>query len=133
MEVFLMPDHAVTRLRPVPPPPYSDIAALDDIHAILTAPDPSQASLADIAEVVARTGRPLVAARDIEITTTETALGWPVACTQAGDTTVYVRQEPAGPGLRVEITTKTAAEAAGLTATLDGATLHPARPGGTPA
>jgi hypothetical protein len=120
-----MPDHAMTRLRPVPALPYSDTAALNDIHAILTTPDPGQAALADIAEVVARTGRPLVAARDIEISTTETALGWPVACAQAGDATVYVRQESTGPGLRVEITTKTDAEVGALTVTLDGATLHP--------
>ena len=37
-------------------------------------------------------------------------LGWPVACTDAGDTTVYVRQAPAGTGLLIEICTKTAAE-----------------------
>ena len=120
-----MSDHAVIPLRPHPAPPYSDTAALNDIHAILTTPDPGQASLAEIADVVARTGRPLVAARDIEVSATETALGWPVSCTQAGDTAVYVRQEPAGPGLRVEITTETDAEAHALTVTLDGATLHP--------
>jgi hypothetical protein len=128
-----MPSHAATPLRPVPALPYNDTAALNDIHAILTIPDPGQGALADIAEVVARTGRPLVAARDIEITATETALGWPVACAQAGDTQVYVRQESAGPGLRVEITTKTDAEASGLTVTLDGATLHPAQFGDTSA
>jgi hypothetical protein len=113
--------------------PCNDTAALNDIHAILTTPDLGQGALADIAEVVARTGRPLVAARDIEISATETALGWPVACAQTGDATVYVRQEPAGPGLRVEITTKTDAEAGALTVTLDGATLHPAQLGDTPA
>lgn len=120
-----MSDHAVTPLRPRPAPPYSDTAALNDIHTILTTPDPGQASLAEIADVVARTGRPLVAARDIEVSTTETALGWPMACARSGDTAVHVRQEPAGPGLRVEITTETDAETRALTVTLDGATLHP--------
>jgi hypothetical protein len=120
-----MPDHAMTRLRSVPTLLYSDTTALNDIHTILTTPDPGLSVLADIAEIVARTGRPLVAARDIEISTTETALGWPVACTQAGDATIYVRQEPAGSGLRVEITTKTDAEAGVLIVTLDGTTLHP--------
>ena len=48
----------------------------------------------------------MVRGRDIEVTTTETALGWPVACVDAGDTTVYVRQDPAGPGLLIEICTK---------------------------
>lgn len=128
-----MPEHA-THLRPVPSPPYSDTAALNDIHTILTVPDPDQASLADIAKVVARTGRPLVPVRDIEVSTTETALGWPVSCTQSGDTAVYIRQDSAGPGLRVEITNETAAEARGLIVTLDGTTVHPsAQPGGTPA
>lgn len=129
-----MSDHAVTPLRPRAAPRYSDTAALNDIHAILTTPDPGHAALAEIADVVARTGRPLVAARDIEISATETALGWPVACTQSSDTAVYDRQEPSGPGLRVEITTETDAEARALTVTLDGATLHPAgQPGPDPA
>ena len=47
---------------------------------------------------MARTGRPMVRVRDIEVSVIETALGWPVACTDAGDTTVYVRQAPAGTG-----------------------------------
>jgi hypothetical protein len=123
-----MTDYAVTQLRPRAAPPYGDTAALNDIHTILTTADPGQAALAEIAEVVARTGRPLVAARDIEISETETLLGWPVACAQAGGTAVFVRQEPAGPGLLVEITTKTDAEVGGLTVTLDGIALHPGRP-----
>ena len=121
-------DHAVLQLHPPAAPPYGDTAALNDIHAILTAADPTAAALAEIAEVVARTGRPLVAARDIEISETETPLGWPVASAQAGDTAVFIRQEPAGPGLLVEITTKTDAEADGLTVTLDGTPLHPGGP-----
>jgi hypothetical protein len=70
----------------------------------------------------------MAAARDIEITTTETVLGWPVACAQAGDTSVFIRQAPARRGLLIEITTKTAAEHDALTITLDGRTLHPAVP-----
>ena len=66
--------------------------------------------------------------RDIEITSFETALGWPVACTDAGDTTVYVRQAPAGTGLLIEICTKTAADHDTLTVTLDGQPLYPPRP-----
>jgi hypothetical protein len=129
-----MSDHAVTPLRPRAVPPYNDTAALNDIHAILTTSDPGQASLAEIADVVARTGRPMVAARDIEISTTETALGWPVACALAGDTAVYVRQESTGPGLLVEITTETDAEVRALTVTLDGVALHSdGQPGAEPA
>jgi hypothetical protein len=67
----------------------------------------------------------MVAARDIEITTSETALGWPVACCEAGDTSVYIRQAPTGSGLLIEICTKSADEHDALTVTLDGHTLHP--------
>lgn len=129
-----MADHAVTPLRRRAPAPYTDTAALNDIHAVLTTQDPSVAALADIAEIITRTGRPMVAARDIEVTVTETPLGWPVACAQAGDTSVFVRQQAHGPGLLVEVVTKTAAECEALTITLDGTTLHPAiRTGGEPA
>ena len=120
-----MSSHTVTPLRHRAERTYSDTDAVNDIHAIVTTPSLSLTALAEVADVVTRTGRPLVPVRDIETSQTETALGWPVACTQAGDTAVYVRQDPAGPGLRVEITTKTAAEAAALTVTLDGSTVHP--------
>jgi hypothetical protein len=126
-----MSDQVVVPLRPRTRPGYTDTAALNDIHALLTATDPGDATLADIAVILTRAGRPMVAARDIEITTTETALGWPVACAQAGDTSVYIRQAPTGPGLLIQITTKSAGEHDALTVTLDGHTLHPAtRPGG---
>ena len=109
-------------------PPYTDTAALNDIHVLLTSTDPGDGTLADIAAILARTGRPMTAARDIETSTTETALGWPVACVDAGDTTVFVRQAPAGAGLVIEICTKTDAEQAALAVTLDGHPLHPAGP-----
>jgi hypothetical protein len=129
-----MSDQVVVPLRPRTRPGYTDTAALNDIHALLTSTDPGDGTLGDIAVILARAGRPMVAARDIEITTTETALGWPVACAQAGDTSVYIRQDPAGPGLLIEICTKTAAEHDTLTVTLDGHPLHPARrPAGAPA
>ena len=116
---------SVTRLPIRAPSAYTDTAALNDIHALLTASQPGHGALADIAQILARTGRAMVPIRDIEITTIETALGWPVACTDAGDTTVYVRQATDGTGLLVEICTKTAAEHDALTVTLDGASLHP--------
>jgi hypothetical protein len=123
-----MHDRTVIPLRPRAPSAYTDTAALNDIHALLTTQDPSHAALADIAQILARTGRPMVRARDIEISTTETALGWPVACADAGDTSVFVRQAPGGTGLLIEICAKTDAEHDALTVTLDGRTLHPARP-----
>lgn len=123
-----MSARTVTPLRPLTEPGYTDTAALNDIHTILTRRATAQAGelVAELAGVLTRTGRPMVAARDIEITATETAQGWPIACVQADDTTVYVRQDPAGAGLLVEITTKTEAEASALTITLDGRTVHPA-------
>jgi hypothetical protein len=128
-----MAEHVVTPLRPRAPAPYTDTAALNDIHTVLTTQDPGAAALADIAEIITRTGRPMVAARDIDITVTETPLGWPVACAQADDTSVFVRQQPHGPGLLVEIVTKTAAECEALAITLDGTTLHPAQVSRDPA
>jgi hypothetical protein len=74
----------------------------------------------------------MIRARDIEISTTETALGWPVACVEAGDTSVFVRQAPAGTGLLVEICTKTDTEQGALAVTLDGHPLHPDRPTAVP-
>ncbi len=124
-----MTDAPVIPLRPRAAAEYSDTAALNDIHALLTAPDPGTGALADIALIVARTGRAMVRVRDIEVSVIETALGWPVACADAGDTTVFVRQAPAGTGLLIEIHTKTAAERGALTVTLDGAALQPPGPG----
>jgi hypothetical protein len=127
-----MPDATVTPLRPRAPSGYTDTAALNDIHTLLTASDPGDGTLADIAAVLARTGRPMVRARDIEVSTTETALGWPVACVDAGDTCVFARQAHAGAGLVVEICTKTDAERAALAVTLDGRPLHPDPPASVP-
>jgi len=128
-----MPDCPVAPLRSRAPASYTDTAAVNDIHALLTTQEPGEATLADIAEILTRTGRPMVRVRDIEITTTETALGWPVACVQADDTSIFIRQAPAGPGLLIEICTKTAAEHEALTVTLDGHSLHPTHLAGIPA
>jgi hypothetical protein len=126
-----MPSHTVTPLCPrAAVSAYTDTDALNDIHALLTTTSPGDATLADVAQILARAGRSLVAARDIEITLTETALGWPVACAQAGDTSVFIRQALGGPGLLIEIYTKTNGERDGLTVSLDGHSLHPAPPAG---
>jgi len=123
-----MPDGTVTPLRPRTAAPYTDTAALNDIHALLTATEPGQAAMKDIALILARTGRPMTKARDITISTIETALGWPVALVDAGNTNVYVRQDPTGMGLLIEVCTETDAEASTLTVTLDGALLRPMGP-----
>jgi hypothetical protein len=107
---------------------YTDTHALNDIHALLTSTDLGADTLADVAAIVARTNRALIPVRDIETSSTETVLGWPVACVDAGETTVFVRQATAGTGLVVEICTRTEAELAVLAVTLDGRPLHPAGP-----
>ena len=123
-----MSDRVVTPLRPRGLSHYTDTAALNDIHVLLTTAEPGGAALADIAQILTRTGRPMARVRDIEVTTAETALGWPVACVDAGDTSVYVRQAPTGTGLLIEINTGTDAERSTLTVTLDGALLRPVGP-----
>jgi len=126
-----MADATVTWLRPRTPSGYSDTAALNDIHALLTSSDDGeQALLGDVAQILARAGRVMVRSRDIEVTTTETAFGWPVARVDSGDTTVTVRQEPAGPGLLIEITASTPGERDAVSVTLDGRPLHPVSPPG---
>jgi hypothetical protein len=124
-----MTDSPVTWLRPGTGPGYSDADALNDIHALLTATSDgigtSDELLGDIAAVVSRTGRVLVPARDVDACLTESAHGRPVALVDAAGTTVTVRQEPAGPGLLVEITSTGQYSAAdSTTVTLDTRCLH---------
>jgi hypothetical protein len=111
-------------------PAYDDAVALNDIHALLTTSSDERSMVGDIAAVVARSGRPMVRARDIEATTTQTRTGWPVTRVDAEDTTITVRQDPAGPGLLIEISTATAGERDQLTVTLNGRGLHDPRPPG---
>ena len=103
-----MTDRSITPLRRTGSSRYSDTAALNDIHALLTSTDPGDGALTDIALILGRAGRPLMPVRDIEISATETALGRPVACVEAGDASVRVRQATDGTGLLIEICTKTA-------------------------
>ncbi|MGH3287554.1 MAG: hypothetical protein ACRDPD_23155 [Streptosporangiaceae bacterium] len=125
-----MNDRSITPLLPTGRTRYSDTAALNDIHALLTSADPGDGTLGDMALILGRAGRPLVPVRDIEVSATETALGWPVACIESGDTSVLVHQATDGTGLVVEIRAKTAAEHAALTVTLDGASIHAPHPVG---
>lgn len=128
-----MHDPPVTWLRPRARPGYTDTAALNDIHVLLTTTtttDGDRELIGDVAAILARTGRAMVRSRDIDITLTETTFGWPVARAESGGTTVVIRQEPASPGLLIEITTATRAERDSLTVTLDGTAVHPAAPPG---
>jgi hypothetical protein len=126
-----MPEPTVTRLRPRELRGYTDSAALNDIHALLTTSGDGEPDLlGDIAQILARTGRPMMRSRDIEASVSPSAIGWPVARVDAEDTSVTVRQDPADAGLLIEITTRTAAERDSLTITLDGRCLHHAHPPG---
>ena len=125
-----MNDRSITPLRQPGRTRYSDTAALNDIHALLTSTDPGDGTLTDIALILGRAGRPLVPVRDIEISATETALGRPVACVESEDVSVFVRQATDSTGLLVEICTKTAAEHVALTVTLDGTSFHAPHPVG---
>ena len=111
--------------QPDPGPAYTDNDAINDIHVLLTSPLGQDGALEAIAEILARTGRPMTAGRDIEISTAETSLGWPIVRAVSAGTAVTIRQDPAGPGLRVEITT--GGEAGDdLAVTLDSRPLVPA-------
>ena len=59
---------------------YGDTAALNDIHALLTtSQDPAADLLGDVGTILTRSGRPMVAVRDIDACITETPTGRPVA------------------------------------------------------
>ena len=111
--------------HPDPGLAYTDQAAVDDIHVLLTTPLGQDGALEAIAEIVARTGRPLTAGRDIEVATTQTSMGWPVVTAASAGTKVIIRQDPAGPGLRVLITTDGEGSDVPVV-TLDGRPLLPA-------
>jgi len=71
-----MPRSTVTPLHPRGRPGYTDTAALNDIHALLTtSQDSDQPLLGDVAAILARTGRPMVRSRHIEVSTSETPIG----------------------------------------------------------
>ena len=128
-----MTDTPVTWLRP--PPGYGDSDALNDILALFTSTGSGTGTdelLGDIGAVLARTGRFLVPVRDIDACVTESPHGRPVALVDAAGTTVTVRQEPAGPGLLVEITSTSppGTDVGGITVTLDGRCLHHPPPPG---
>ena len=112
-----------------------EAAALNDIHALLTASPcgSDDEVLRDIGLILARTGRPMIRSRHIEVRISETAIGWPAAHVDAEDTAVTVRQDPASGGLLVEIITRTSAERDGLTVTLDGLPVGDPYPPGGPA
>ena len=113
----------VIRLQPRAAAGYTETAALNDICALLTTSrDAPAGQLFDIGLILARAGRSLIPLRDLDITIADTPRGRPVARAVSAGTTVTIRQEPAGPGLLVEITTAPAGDAVAVT--LDGRCVH---------
>ena len=93
---------------------------MNDIHALLTGPGGLTAGevAASVAEIGARTRRPLARTRMITAEVTEDRHGMPAAQVNTDGTVVAVRQH--GPGLLIQVTTRDAAEAAVLVVTVDG-------------
>jgi hypothetical protein len=136
-----MSDHTVVRFPPgrAASPGYTDTAALNDIHAIVCSrrATPDASVVADVADVLAHAGRPVIEVRDIQASVADTPAGLPEARVDAGTTSVRVYQDHTG-GLAVVIAA-TAADETALTVTLNQRQLHPStsRPrgpaeGGTP-
>ena len=114
--------HTVTPIRPGRTAGYDEIQAVNDIHALLTAPGrltPDEVAAA-VSDIIARTGRSLTRARMILAEVTENSHGMPVARVDAEGTVAVVSQDPDGPGVLIRVTTSDAAESAGLVITVDG-------------
>jgi N-acetylglucosamine kinase-like BadF-type ATPase len=121
--------HTVTPIRPGLAARYGETQAVNDIHALLTAPGrlTSDEIAAAVSEIIARTGRSLTRARMILAELIEDSHGMPVARVDADGTVAVVSQNPNGPGVLIQVTTGDAAESAGLVITVDG---RPVKHGG---
>ena len=118
MEEALAP---VALIRPGSAARYDDTQAMNDIHALVTGLEglTDGETAASVGEIVARTGRPPVRARMITASVTEDRHGMPAALVDTDGAVVAVSQDPDGPGVRVQVTTRDAAESAGLVVTID--------------
>jgi hypothetical protein len=112
----------VALIRPGLVARYGDTQAMNEIHALVTGLEwlTGDEVAASVAEIVARTGRPLVRARMITAEVTEDRHGMPTGLVDADGTVVVVSQDPDGPDVLVQDTTSDAAESAGLVLTSDG-------------
>jgi hypothetical protein len=112
---------------------YGDTQAMNDIHALLTgsAALTGDEAAACVAEIVARTGRRLDPARTITADVSEDEHGMAAARVDADGTIVLVSQDPDGPGVLIQVTTRDPAEAVALVITVDGrpASRSPEREG----
>lgn len=121
-----MADATVIPIRPAGAPGYTDTVALNDIHALLTTGSDDDAGLlSDVAAILTRTGRAMIAYRDIEVAAAESATGRPVALVRSAGTVITIGQDQAGSGLLVLIAPADA-DRDRITVTLSGDRLTPA-------
>jgi hypothetical protein len=87
----------------------ADTAAMDDIQALLASPrrPPGEEALEEIAEIVARTGRALVAPRDFTVECDDDERGLPYVAVRSDGITVRVGQDPVSGSVRIAICTVT--------------------------
>jgi hypothetical protein len=110
-----------------------DTLALNDIHAVVTSPalaGNAGETLAAIAEILARTGRSPYPSRAIAATVEDGQHGVPVARIDAEGTIVTIGPDPAGPGIRIDITPGDPADEAALVIAIGDRLIHRARPTG---
>jgi hypothetical protein len=131
----------MSKTTDVPPGPHADRAAqhddtlaMNDIHAVLTSPsladDGVGSALQAIMEILARTGRSPYPSRIITATVEDGPHGIPVACIDAEGTIVTIGQDPAGPGIRIDVTPRDSDDEAALVIAIGGRLIHGARQAG---
>ena len=112
------------QLRPGMCGVYTDTAAMNDIHAVITSrAGAATAALECIAEILVRSGRLMAPARHITATVDDDEHGLPVARIDGDGTYVTMGQDPGGPGLRIQIRTFNDDERTALVIELDGVVL----------
>ena len=112
----------VTPLRPRAPSAYTDTAAVNDIHALITAGNPGDATLSDIAQILTRGPADDAGPRHRH----QRHRDGPglAGGLRAGRRHIGVHPPgPRRPGLLIEIYAKTDTERDGLTVTLDDSPL----------
>jgi hypothetical protein len=110
---------------------YDDTLAMNDIHAVLTSPSLTEAAgdaLQAIAEILARTGRSLYHSRIITATVEDGPHGIPAACIDSEGTIVIIRQDPNGPGIRMDVSPRDPADEAALVIVVGDRVIHRACP-----
>jgi hypothetical protein len=112
------------QLRPGMRGGYTDTAAMNDIHAVVTSrAGAATAALECIAEILVRSGRLIAPARHITATVDDDEHGLPIARIDGDGTYVTIGQDQAGPGLRIQIRTCNDDERAALVVELNGVIL----------